>query len=89
MVKCKRPQGVPLVRHDTVRVEDSNIWSKKAIVLEEVFPRSYNGPSGLIRCKSEDEQILWRTHRTDTARADVERTDTENKVVKLNLELHT
>uniref|UniRef100_A0A8C5N550 Integrase catalytic domain-containing protein n=1 Tax=Gouania willdenowi TaxID=441366 RepID=A0A8C5N550_GOUWI len=43
----------PLARRDTVRVQDSNIWSKKASVLEEVSPRSYS-------VQTEDGQILWR-----------------------------
>uniref|UniRef100_A0A3Q2Q1F1 Integrase catalytic domain-containing protein n=1 Tax=Fundulus heteroclitus TaxID=8078 RepID=A0A3Q2Q1F1_FUNHE len=48
---------VPLARHDTVRVHDSNTWSKKATVLEEVSPRSYN-------VKAEDGQVLRRNRRS-------------------------
>ena len=47
----------PLARHDTVRLEDCNIWSKKATVLEEVSPRSYT-------VRTEDGQILRRNRRS-------------------------
>lgn len=47
----------PLVRHDTVRVGESNIWSRKATVLEGVGPRSYT-------VKTEDGQILRRNRRS-------------------------
>ena len=63
----------PLARHDTVRVEDSNIWSKKATVLEEVSPRSYT-------VKTEDGQILRRNRRSllKTRETLRERTTQEN-----------
>ena len=48
---------VPLARHDTVRIHDSTSWSKKATVLEEVSPRSYN-------VKTEDGQVLRRNRRS-------------------------
>ncbi|KAE8291509.1 Retrovirus-related Pol polyprotein from transposon 17.6 Protease [Larimichthys crocea] len=48
---------VPLARHDTVRIHDSSTWSKKATVLEEVSPRSYN-------VKTEDGQVLRRNRRS-------------------------
>lgn len=48
---------VPLTRHDTVRIHDSNTWSQKATVLEEVSPRSYN-------VKTEDGQVLRRNRRS-------------------------
>uniref|UniRef100_A0A673AT44 Integrase catalytic domain-containing protein n=1 Tax=Sphaeramia orbicularis TaxID=375764 RepID=A0A673AT44_9TELE len=47
----------PLAPNDTVRVEDANIWTKKATVLEEVNPRSYN-------VKTEDGLILRRNRRS-------------------------
>uniref|UniRef100_A0A3Q2EKA6 Integrase catalytic domain-containing protein n=1 Tax=Cyprinodon variegatus TaxID=28743 RepID=A0A3Q2EKA6_CYPVA len=48
---------VPLARHDTVRIHDSSTWSKKATVLQEVSPRSYN-------VKTEDGQVLRRNRRS-------------------------
>ena len=48
---------LPLSKHDTVRVEDSNYWSKKATVLKEVGPRSYT-------VRTEDGQILRRNRRS-------------------------
>lgn len=48
---------VPLARHDTVRIQDSNTWTKKATMLEEVSPRSYN-------VRTEDGQILRRNRRS-------------------------
>jgi hypothetical protein len=39
--KCTRSLG-PLARHDAVRIQDSNTWTKRVTVLEEVSPRSYN-----------------------------------------------
>lgn len=48
---------VPLARHDTVRIQDSNTWTKKATVLEEVSPKSYN-------VRTEDGQILRRNRRS-------------------------
>lgn len=47
----------PLAPNDTVRVEDANIWTRKATVLEEVNPRSYN-------VKTEDGLILRRNRRS-------------------------
>lgn len=70
----------PLARHDTVRVEDSNTWSKKATVLAEVSARSY-------AVKTEDGQILRRNRRsllktrdTVTARSDPLPPVTDNSV---------
>uniref|UniRef100_A0A8C5EM65 Integrase catalytic domain-containing protein n=1 Tax=Gouania willdenowi TaxID=441366 RepID=A0A8C5EM65_GOUWI len=56
---CDKPSRslAPLAGRDTVRVEDSNIWSKKATVLEEVGPRSYT-------VQTEDGQILRRNCRS-------------------------
>uniref|UniRef100_A0A3B5B3G0 Integrase catalytic domain-containing protein n=1 Tax=Stegastes partitus TaxID=144197 RepID=A0A3B5B3G0_9TELE len=48
---------IPLQTHDTVRLEDSNNWTKKATVLEEVSPRSYT-------VKTEDGQVLRRNRRS-------------------------
>lgn len=48
---------LPLSKHDTVRLEDSNYWNKKATVLEEVGPRSYN-------VRTEDGQVLRRNRRS-------------------------
>ena len=48
---------VPLSKHDTVRVEDSNYWNKKATVLREVGPRSYT-------VRTEDGQVLRRNRRS-------------------------
>lgn len=47
----------PLSNNDTVRLEDSNTWTKKATVLEEVKPRSYT-------VRTEDGQILRRNRRS-------------------------
>lgn len=47
----------PLAPNDTVRVEDANVWTKKATVLEEVNPKSYN-------VKTEDGLILRRNRRS-------------------------
>ncbi|KAF7641974.1 hypothetical protein LDENG_00266960 [Lucifuga dentata] len=60
---------VPLVRHDTVRLEDSNIWSRKATVLEEISPSSYT-------IRTEDGQIL-RSRRSLVKTRDTSRTDNE------------
>lgn len=48
---------VPLAKYDTVRLEDSYNWGKKATVLEEVSPRSYT-------VRTEDGQILRRNRRS-------------------------
>ncbi|XP_054864601.1 uncharacterized protein K02A2.6-like [Amphiprion ocellaris] len=58
----------PLAPNDTVRVEDSNIWTKKATVLEEVNPRSYN-------VKTEDGLILRRNRRSLLHTSETLRTD--------------
>lgn len=47
----------PLAPNEAVRVEDANIWEKRATVLEEVNPRSYN-------VKTEDGLILRRNRRS-------------------------
>uniref|UniRef100_A0A3B3QZC1 Gypsy retrotransposon integrase-like protein 1 n=1 Tax=Paramormyrops kingsleyae TaxID=1676925 RepID=A0A3B3QZC1_9TELE len=46
-----------LSKNDIVRVEDANCWDKKAVVLEEVNPRSYV-------VKAENGQILRRNRRS-------------------------
>ncbi|KAI7800948.1 hypothetical protein IRJ41_015739, partial [Triplophysa rosa] len=46
-----------LSTNDIVRVEDANCWDKKAVVLEEVNPRSYV-------VKTENGQILRRNRRS-------------------------
>ena len=48
---------VSLSPHDTVRLQDSKYWNKKATVLEEVAPRSYN-------VRTEDGQVLRRNRRS-------------------------
>merc|ERR1712168_198482 len=48
---------LPLSKYDTVRLEDSNYWNKKATVLEEVGPRSYN-------VRTEDGQVLRWNRRS-------------------------
>uniref|UniRef100_A0A669DK63 Gypsy retrotransposon integrase-like protein 1 n=1 Tax=Oreochromis niloticus TaxID=8128 RepID=A0A669DK63_ORENI len=47
----------PLAPNEAVRVEDANVWTKRATVLEEVNPRSYN-------VKTEDGLILRRNRRS-------------------------
>ena len=47
----------PLARHDAVRIQDSNPWTKRAPFLEEVSPRSYN-------VRTEDGQTLSRNRRS-------------------------
>ena len=47
---------LPLERNDTVRIQDSNSWTRKATVLEEVNPRSYT-------VRTEDGQILRRNRK--------------------------
>lgn len=46
-----------LSKNDIVRVEDTNCWEKKAVVLEEVNPRSY-----VVR--TENGQVLRRNRRS-------------------------
>ena len=48
---------VSLSPHDTVRLQESKYWNKKATVLEEVAPRSYN-------VRTEDGQVLRRNRRS-------------------------
>lgn len=46
----------PLSEHDVVRIEEPHSWSRKAVVLKEVGPRSY-------AVKTEDGQVLRRNRR--------------------------
>ncbi len=46
-----------LSKNDIVRVEDANCWDRKAVVLEEVNPRSH-----VVR--TENGQILRRNRRS-------------------------
>lgn len=46
-----------LSKNDIVRVEDANCWDRKAVVLEEVNPRSY-----VVR--TENGQILRRNRKS-------------------------
>lgn len=64
-----------LSRNDTVRVENANCWDKKAVVLEEVNPRSY-----VVR--TENGQVLRRNRRSllKTQETSQTLTDTEGEV---------
>ncbi|KAI7790353.1 hypothetical protein IRJ41_020250 [Triplophysa rosa] len=47
----------PLCKQDVVRVQNADTWSRKAVVLEEVNPRSY-------KVQTENGQVLRRNRRS-------------------------
>lgn len=64
MLKCKQKsyydrttKSLPSFKQDVVREQDANKWNRKAIVLEEIKPRSY-------RVQTETGQVLRRNQRS-------------------------
>uniref|UniRef100_A0A1A8UDX3 Uncharacterized protein n=1 Tax=Nothobranchius furzeri TaxID=105023 RepID=A0A1A8UDX3_NOTFU len=53
--KTTRPLGL-LAKDDVVRIQDQNVWGRKAIVLQDAGPRSYD-------VKTEEGQVLRRNRR--------------------------